>query len=89
MGAQKGPYNADFPVGTRVRVKPREFLEEFQRSWKLHDPLKDFQLDCAGRTAKVASVGYYFGADELYTLEGVPGIWNEPCLEIADTSDSD
>jgi hypothetical protein len=89
MGAQKGPYNADFPVGTRVRVKTREFLEEFRRSWKLHDPLKDFQLDYAGRAAKVGSVGYYFGADELYTLEGVPRIWNEPCLELAEGSDSD
>jgi hypothetical protein len=89
MGAQKGPYNAEFPVGTYVRVKPRDFLEEFQRTWKLHDPLENFQRDFAGRTAKVASVSYYFGADELYTLEGIPGIWNEPCLETASTSDCD
>jgi hypothetical protein len=89
MGTQKGPYNADFPVGTRVRVKSREFLREFQRTWKLHDPLEDFQLDCAGRTATVASAGFYFGADELYTLENIPGIWNESCIEIAQVPDSD
>jgi hypothetical protein len=29
MGTRNGPYNADFPLGTLVRVKPREFLETF------------------------------------------------------------
>jgi hypothetical protein len=67
MGKQNGPYNADFPPGTKVRIKPRDFLQEFQRTWKFHDPLQDFQLDYAGQIATVDSVGYYFGADELYT----------------------
>ena len=81
MGTQNGPYNADFAIGTRVRIKSRDFLQDFQRTWKLHDPLKDSQLDYAGQIATVTRVGYYFAADELYTLEGIPGIWNEPCLE--------
>jgi hypothetical protein len=84
MGKQNGPYNADFPPGTKVRIKPRDFLREFQRTWKFHDPLQDFQLDYAGQIATVDSVGYYFGADELYTLHGIRGIWNEPCLERAE-----
>jgi hypothetical protein len=84
MGIQNGPYNADFPIGAKVRIKSRNFLQDFQRTWKFHDPLKDFQLDYAGHVATVAQVGYYFGADELYTLEGIPGIWNEPCLELAE-----
>jgi hypothetical protein len=84
MGKQNGPYNADFPPGTKVRIKPREFLQEFQRTWKFHDPLQDFQLDYAGQIATVDSVGSYFGADELYTLQGIRGIWNEPCRERAE-----
>jgi hypothetical protein len=57
--------------GTKARIKPRDFLQEFQRTWKFHDPLQDFQLDYAGQIATVDSVGYYFGADELYTLHGI------------------
>lgn len=28
MGETKGPYNAEFPEGSTVRVKSREFLED-------------------------------------------------------------
>jgi hypothetical protein len=84
MGKRNGPMNADFPLGAKVRIKSRDFLQEFQRTWKFHDPLKDFQLEYAGRIGTVSWLGYYFGADELYALEGIPGIWNEPCLELID-----
>jgi len=87
MGKMNGPMNADFPLGTKVRIKSREFLEEFQRSWKLHDPLKDVQLEFGGQIATVSRLGYYFGADELYTLEGIPGVWNESCLEPVESSE--
>lgn len=86
MGTQNGPYKADFPEGSSVRIKPREALDDFLRTWKYHDPIKDFQLKYAGQIAIVRSVGFYFGGDELYTLEGVPGIWNECCLESSDGS---
>jgi len=86
MGKLNGPYKADFPLGTRVRIRSRDFLEEFQRTWKFHDPLEDFQLDYAGRVGTVSWFGYYFGADELYALEGIPGIWNELCLEPLENS---
>jgi hypothetical protein len=81
MGTRNGPYKADFPPGTKVRIKSRDFLQEFQRTWKFHDPLEDFQQDYAGQIATVTKVGTYHGADELYELEGIRGIWNEPCLE--------
>jgi hypothetical protein len=84
MGKRNGPYNADFPPGTKVRIKPRDFLQEFQRTWKFYDPLQHFQLDYAGQIATVDSVGYYFGADELYTLQGIRRIWIELCLERAE-----
>jgi hypothetical protein len=81
VGTQNRPYEADFPKGSKVRIKSREFLEQFQRTWKFHHPIEDFQLQHAGQVVKVDSIGYYFGADELYTLERVQGIWNECCLE--------
>lgn len=86
MGTRKGAYNADFPIGTPVRIKNRKFLQEFQRTWKFHHPLNDSQLDYAGIIAPVAWFGYYFGADEIYMLEGIRGIWHEVCLEAADNS---
>jgi len=81
MGTRKGPYEVDFPIGTKVRIKPRDYLEEFQRTWKLHHPLQDLQLEYAGQTATVLSISSYHGGDELYYLEDLPGIWNDPCLE--------
>lgn len=69
-----------------MRIKSREFLLEFKRTWKFHHPLEDLQLDYAGQFAMVIEVGFYFGGDELYTLKDVPGIWNEGCLEQADNS---
>jgi hypothetical protein len=39
------------------------------------------QLEYAGRIAEVESVGFYHGGDELYKLQGLPGIWHEVCLE--------
>ncbi len=81
MGSKNGIYNPEFPRDTVVRVVARERLEDFQRNWKLHNPITDAQLDAAGVQAKVANVGFYHGGDELYTLQGLPGIWHECCLE--------
>ena len=88
MGRMNGAYDADFPVGTKVRIKSRHLLQDFQRTWRFHDPLKDSQLDYAGQIATVDRVGYYFGADELYWLAGIPGVWNELCLPLAEHSNS-
>lgn len=83
MGRTRGAYKEEFPVGTTVRVVGRAELETFVQTWKLHDPLQPAQLAFAGTIARVASVGFYHSGDELYSLEGVPGIWHEVCLDVA------
>ena len=77
VGIRNGPYNADFPVGTTVIVMPRPVLERFVDRRDLHHSLTAEQLECAESSAVVRSVGYYHGSDELYELEGLPGIWRE------------
>lgn len=81
MGKTKGPYREEYPVGTLVKIADRAVLEDFIRTWKLHNKLEPMQLDYAGRAGKVKSVGFYFGGDELYQVEGMPGIWHECCLQ--------
>ena len=80
MGRTRGRYNADFPVGTKVRIADRIFLEEFSATWRYHHPLQLLQLDHAGAIAEVEKLGYYHGGDALYWLKGVPGVWHEECL---------
>jgi hypothetical protein len=84
MGKRRGGYNADFPVGTIVRIADGDFLVRFREEWKWHHPLEVSQLAYAGRVAKVKDVSYYHGGDELYELAGIPGIWHEACLEPAE-----
>ena len=76
-------YAERFPVGTRVRIADRGTLDRFQREWHFHHPLQADQLAHSGRETVVREVGFYHGGDVLYTLEGVPGIWHEPCLKKA------
>jgi hypothetical protein len=83
MGRTKGGYNAEFPAGTLVRVVSRQRLESFKTTWRFHHPLSEDQLAYAGAQSKVVDVGFYHGGDELYHLEGIPGIWHEECLEPA------
>jgi hypothetical protein len=80
MGIRRGPYEADFPKGTAVRVADLAFLQEFEQTWRLHHPLQAEQLAYAGHDALVAEVSFYHGGDELYRLTGIPGIWHEQCL---------
>ena len=82
VGIRNGPYNADFPDGSKVRIKSRLFLENFRRTWKYHHPLEESQVAYGGRVAEVDSVSYYHGGDELYQLRRVPGIWHEECLAL-------
>jgi hypothetical protein len=78
------PYTATFPAGSQVRVISKPALEEFVRNWKYHHQLRPEQMGYAGRISTVKEVTFYHGGDQLYILEDVPGIWNEPCLERAD-----
>jgi hypothetical protein len=50
-------YEEKYQVGSHVRIAERSRLEEFQRTWKLHNKLKDEQLTYAGQVAQVKSVG--------------------------------
>lgn len=84
MGKTRGLYNAEFPEGSLVKIASRPLLERFKREWKLHNKLEEAQLDYADARVTVSSVGYYHGGDELYKLEGVPGIWHEACLNSVD-----
>ena len=81
MGKSKGPYNEEFPIGSVVRIIEKNKLEQFIKNWKYHHPLQPEQLEFAGQIAKVRKVGFYHGGDELYTLEDIPGLWHEQCLE--------
>jgi hypothetical protein len=76
-------YKATFPEGSKVRVISKPALETFAKDWKYHHKLRPEQMDYAGTTATVKGVSFYHGGDQLYVLENVPGIWNEPCLEAA------
>jgi hypothetical protein len=77
-------YREVYLKGTLVRVADRASLLEFQKVWKLHHPLRWWQLWFAGQRATVFNVGFYHGGDVLYQLRGVPGTWHECCLRSAD-----
>lgn len=80
MGTTHGPYIAEFPVGTRVRIVDRDRLEAFMRDWRWHDPVEPEALQFAGRATEVVTVDFYHGGDDLYSLKGIPGLWHESCL---------
>jgi hypothetical protein len=44
------------------------------------------QLAFPGRPAIVEKVAFYHGGDVLYTLNGIPGMWDEQCLANSDRS---
>jgi hypothetical protein len=79
-------YQEKFPVGTQVRIVGLSELERFRRDWRFHHKLEDEQLGFAGRSTRIASVGFYHGGDVLYTLDDVPGIWHEVCVHAVDDS---
>ena len=87
MGSRRGPYQPDFPVGTRVQIRDADYLENFIATWKLHNPLQPEQVEYAGKTATVQAVGFYHGGDEIYTLQDLPGVWHEQCLMLNDDRD--
>ena len=76
-----GPYQERFSKGTPVRVASRQLLENFRAAWRYHTPLESAQLEFAGMNTTVKSVGYYHGGDVLYSLEGIPGLWHEACVQ--------
>jgi hypothetical protein len=83
VGKTKGPYKAEFEVGSEVRVADRAFLESFLEAGQYHNELESEQLEFAGAVSKVQKVDFFHGGDEIYTLEGIPGVWHEECLSAA------
>jgi hypothetical protein len=83
MGKTKGINQAEFATGSEVRIADRAFLEQFLEAGQYHNELEPEQLEFAGRTAHVKSVEFFHGGDEIYTLEGIPGVWHEECLSAA------
>jgi hypothetical protein len=79
---------AKFQTGSTVRISGRAVLDEFFRSWKLHNPLQPNQMECAEMTSKVARSFMYHGGDILYELEGLPGVWHEQLLEAVQPENS-
>ena len=73
-------YKPTFPVGSKVRIIPAHALAEFARHWTYHHRLQPEQIKYAGALVTVKDVSFYHGGDQLYVLEGVPGVWHEPCL---------
>ncbi len=86
MGREKesgeidSPYKESFPAGTRVQIASRDDLEQFLVEWKYHHKLQPEQLNYANRTTTVQGVGFCHGGDAIYSLDGIPGYWLEPCL---------
>jgi hypothetical protein len=75
------PYKEQFPVGSRVRVKPSRFLHEFRKAWKYHHPISDEQLNPATVTDTVKGVAFYHGATFFTRCPRLPGygtkcVWN-------------
>ncbi len=83
MGKTRGLHQAEFEAGTDVRIADRAFLEEFLEAGQYHHELEPEQIEFADRVAKVEKVEFFHGGDEIYTLEGVPGVWHEECLRRA------
>ena len=77
---KRGPYEAEYPKGSRVKIASRPRLEQFLREWKYHNKLQPEQLNYADQFAEVESIGFYHGGDELYKLKGIPGVWHLRCL---------
>jgi len=80
LGKTKGLNVAEFEVGTDVRIADRAFLENFLEEGQYHNELESEQIQFAGRVARVKTVEFFHGGDEIYTLEGIPGVWHEECL---------
>lgn len=74
------PYGEAYPVGTSVRIRDRDSLEQFQRDWQYHHKLTEEQVMFAGSVASIVEVAFYHGGGALYQLSGIPGTWHEECL---------
>jgi hypothetical protein len=70
----------------RVQIADRDCHDEFKRTWRLHHPLTGEQLLFASNLGVISYVSFYHGGDELYVIDGIPGIWHEVCISLAEES---
>ena len=80
MGRTKGLNKMEFEVGSQVRIADRVFLESLLDAGQYHNELEPEQLEYAGQVARVKQATFFHGGDEIYMLEGIPGVWHEECL---------
>jgi hypothetical protein len=83
-GKNKRPIQRSVSEGFQSTNRRPCVSGEFLKTWKLHHELEPQQLNFANKIAKVKSVGFYHGGDELYELKGVPGTWHEQCLRAVE-----
>ena len=83
LGKTRGLNNAEFEVGAEVRIAGRDVLEKILEAGQYHNELEPEQVAFAGAVARVKSVEFFHGGDEIYTLDGIPGVWHEECLSAA------
>jgi hypothetical protein len=71
-----------FQIGSHIRIANEQTLNRFERpQYKKHHPVTPEHLKHAGESHLVKSIGMYHGGDQLYVLDGIPGIsWHEECL---------
>lgn len=67
-----------------MRVKPRSFLEQFQRESKYQLSISNAQLEAAGTTDTVKGAGIHRDGYALVELTATSGLWHEECLEWVD-----
>jgi hypothetical protein len=72
---------AKFAEGSAVRIASLQVLQEFKKSWQIHNPLVLEQLAYANTIATVKRSFMYHGGDVLYQLADTPGLWHEVLLE--------
>ena len=58
----------------------RTVLEEFARTWKCHNPLRNDRFEFYDVEAVVEDVGFSHGGDKLYRLKGLAAVWHEQCM---------
>ena len=80
MGKRTVLTKRSFPRVAKSKLRTVLFWKTSTEQWKSQHNLKPEQLGFADEIASVSSVGFYHGGDELYELEGVPGLWHEACL---------
>jgi hypothetical protein len=79
-------YKEDFPVGSKVRIASREFLGNFERSWKYRQPLESSRLHHASEVATVSAAGFYHEGNVLYQLRDMPGSTRHEACPYTDQS---